>query len=321
MSNNQESFKNDENLPPQELGLTGWIERIKQQFPRTNVSGKKVPTDDLGKMHWMFAADQRYMSAMLQASPGQVSNQVVQELQEIADDYQALLDAPMPERIPSYTRTSLQAKLARTYGTMAGACKALHDYEQARQHYATTIKMFNSLGQQSEAQSYQTELERLDYDQNANVDREISRLHQALASVENKSLEQASLLVELGEIYRQNGDDFEAEQLLLQAERILDKLGGDPLGEAIATSLTNSMLAISQNKQKEGPTEIENVMQISNLYRLLSVGLSKIYREKDSDKAADYRNKAVQRDSRAINDAFSQKMLDSLDDLLKNLDP
>jgi tetratricopeptide (TPR) repeat protein len=309
----------DEKLPPQGLGFDGWMEQINQMFPATRVPDKKVPPDDLGKMRWMLAVDQRYMSAMVQSLPGKASLKGVQELREIADDYQALLDAPIPVKTPFYTRADLQSKLADTYGTMARACEALHDYEQARQHYGTTIKMLNALGKHSEVQRYQAYLEYLDYKQHGNVDKEINRLHQALTEVEEESLDHASLLIDLGEIHRQNGDEFEAEKLLLQAEKILDKLGGEPSGEAISTSFANSLLAISQDKHKGGSTEIENLMKINGLYRSLSVGLSKIYSEINPQKAGDYRAKAARRDSKATNDAFSQKMLDSLDDLFKSL--
>lgn len=316
------SNKKDEELLPQGLGLglAGWMDRLNQQFPATSETDNKTPADDLGKMRWLSALDRRYMSASLLTPQGSKSKKIVQELQEIADDYQVLLNAPMPEKTFVYTKADLQSKLANTYSAMAQACESLHDYEQAKQHYASAIKIFKILGEQSHVQRYQTSLDRLDFAQHGNVDKEILRLRQQLAKVQKDSVEYADILIDLGGINRQNGDDFEAEKLLLQAEKLLDKLSGDISGQDIATALTNSLLALHHDKLKGKPTEIETVLKINGLYRILSVGLSRIYEKTNPQKAAIYRTKAAQRDSSATNNAFSKQMLGSVDDLLKKLE-
>lgn len=100
-------------------------------------------------------------------------------------------------------------------------------------------------------------------------------------------------MIELGGIHRQNGDDFEAEKMLLQAEKILDSLGGERSGEDIAGALTNSLLAIISGKNKGESNDIKTVMKIDGLYRVLSVELSRIYEVSDQTKAMHYRVKAA----------------------------
>jgi hypothetical protein len=54
------------------------------------------------------------------------------------------------------------------------------------------------------------------------------------------------------------------------------------------------------------------MMQINGLYRVLSMGLARIYRTSNPTKAQYYTQKAAQRDSRAENDAFSAAMREAL---------
>lgn len=311
--------KQDEKLPLHGLGFDGWMERLNREFPLTQLHGKNIPSDDLGKFQCLAAIDRRYMNAMFKSRPGAVSEKVVQELLDIAADYQALLDAPMPEGIPVYSKTDLQTKLADTYRNLAHACATLHDYEQARQHYATAIDRYQALGKQQEVQRCRTFLDSLEFAQHGDVDKEISRLNQNLTKVEHGGVEHADLLIELGGIYRQNGENWEAEKLLLQAEEILDSLGGDPSGKLIADALTHSLLPMSQVLYLNGSADIETVMKINGFYRVLYAELSRVYKDSDPTRAALYRGKAAQRDSREHNDAFSRTMLDSLENLFRQL--
>jgi hypothetical protein len=306
-----------EDPSPQGIGFAGWMDRINKLFPTDSPPDKKVPTDDMGKLRWLADVDRRYMEATVQARPGMADPKVVRDLEEIAEDYQSLIDAPI-SKAPLYTKASLQSKLAGTYCIMAQADEALHDYELARQHYETAIKIYRELGEKDRVQFCRTGLDHLDFAQYGNVDKKIVHLHKALSKVSINSVEHADLLIELGGIYRQNGDDFEAEKVLLQAEEVLESIGGERSGGDIADALTDSLLDIFSGNDKGGPKDINTVMKIDGLYRVLSVELSRIYEVSDPVKASHYRAKAAQRDSRATNDAFSQKMLSSLSDLFKD---
>jgi hypothetical protein len=65
---------------------------------------------------------------------------------------------------------------------------------------------------------------------------------------------------------------------------------------------------------------IEETLRVQGLYRLLYVALARVYQTSNPKKAAEYRAKAAQRDSREVNDDFSQTMLRMLQgDLGKKL--
>jgi hypothetical protein len=53
-------------------------------------------------------------------------------------------------------------------------------------------------------------------------------------------------------------------------------------------------------------------MQMNDLYRLLYLSLARIYEGENPQRAAEYREKAAQRDSRESNDEFSKAMLAAL---------
>jgi tetratricopeptide (TPR) repeat protein len=304
--------------PPQGLGLDGWMERLNQAFPTRNPPGDGVPDDDLGKLRRLSDIDRRCMQAVSKARPGMDDPKIVHDLQQIVKDYQALLDAPMP-RAPIYTRSSLQSKLADAHASLAQSFASRGDAPAARRHYTATIDLYQTLGEHDRVKRFQDDLARLESDRTGDVDQEIARLSEALSAVAKGSVDHADLLIELGGVYRQNGDDFEAEKLLLQAEKVLDNLGGEPLGEDKADALTHSLLSIAQGQTPEGANDIRTTIRIDGLYRLLSIGLSRVYATSDPQKAAHYRAKAAQRDSREQNDAFSKKMLGALDGLLKEL--
>jgi hypothetical protein len=68
-----------------------------------------------------------------------------------------------------------------------------------------------------------------------------------------------------------------------------------------------------QGQHDGGPTPIETKMKVSGLYAELYLALSRIYETTDPLRAASYRAKATQRDSRASNDEFSEYMRRALD--------
>jgi hypothetical protein len=168
-------------------------------------------------------------------------------------------------------------------------------------------------------------------------------LRTKLATLPTDHEDYAETLIELGRVYSSSGDDYEAEKLLLEAEQILDNVKiqgkpvGDPSGSALAEKLTQSLQSIIQGQptgaetdtdrlmkltqslqssmqgQHAGAeTDIERVMKIHGLYRQLSLALARIYETTEPQKAAHYRDKATQRDSRAQNDEFSERMLRAL---------
>jgi tetratricopeptide (TPR) repeat protein len=300
---------------PKGLGFEGWLNRLSQQFP-SNTKDEKFdpnqPLDDMAKMRWLMAIDGRYTWTMPRTQTGLANEKVLQDLKEIAADYQKLLQAGPPQ-FPFYTEEGLRMKIADVLNSAAQACDTLRDYPQASQHYTAAAKIYTALGKHEQAQRCHANLTRLKFAQDGDVNYEIKRLRTELTTLSTGSVAYAETLVELAGLYSSNGDDYEAEKLLLEAEKVLDRIGGDPSGSDLAAALTQSLLSVMQGQHGGGPTAIETKMKVNGLYRELSLALARIYETTEPLKAANYRAKATQRDNRANNDEFSEYMRRALD--------
>ncbi len=81
----------------------------------------------------------------------------------------------------------------------------------------------------------------------SDVDHDIALLLQAMSSVAEGGLEQAELQTELGCLYRQSGDEFDALQCFLQAQAILCDIGTAPEHKACnIVADTDQVLGLDQ---------------------------------------------------------------------------
>ena len=351
--NQSKSAKGEETMAEEEpkgLGFEGWLNRLNQRFP-SDTQDEKIdpnqPLDDMAKMRRLMAIDKRYIEVLPRTQIGFANAKVLQDLKEIAADYQKVLQAGLPH-LPFYTAEGLSEKIANTFDSAARVCEILRDYSQAKKHYTTAAKQYRAIGKHEAAQRCQINLARLKVAQNADIDAEVKRLHAELAKLPLGSVAHARTLIELAGLYSSNGDDYEAEKLLLEAEKILEKNGGDPSGSELGAALTQtvkildgsdgdpsgsdsavalaqSLLSMMQGQHNSGLTPIETKMEMSRLYRELSLALAHIYDTYASQtanqqeaaryrkKAARYRTKATKLHSRAFNDEFSESMLRALE--------
>ena len=166
-------------IPARGLGFDGWMKRLSEQMgidEQDKQTASTLPEDDIGKMRWLMKIDQRYMAAMMQTRPGAVNKKVLQDLKKIAADYKTLLKAPLPKKMPGYTKSSLQSKLADTHQSMGQVCGILRDYDQARRYYVAALKLYQKVGKSEDVKRCQESLERMDFSESGNTDREIARL-------------------------------------------------------------------------------------------------------------------------------------------------
>ncbi len=315
---------------PDGLGFEGWLKKLSRQSS-DNAEEEKIdtnqPLDDMAKMRRLMEIDRRFMFTMPRTMIGLANETGLQDLKEIAGDYRKLLQAGPPQH-PFYTEQALRKKIADVLQAAARACVTLRDYQQAGQHYVEAAEIYTSLGEGEEAELCRASLAHLKLDQGGGVDDEIKRLHTELAAAPAGSIDYARTLIELAGLYSSNGDDYEAETLLLKSEKMLDEIGGDPSGGDLAEALTQSLLNITQAKPVSGPTAIETKFIMNGLYRQLFLALARIYQARigqtaDREQAEDYQKRAenyltraTQRDSRANNDEFSEYMLKELKGIL-----
>jgi tetratricopeptide (TPR) repeat protein len=293
---------------PEGLGFDGWLNKLKSEFGDPAEQGAfdpNEPMDDIAKMRRLMAIDRRYMYATMGARPGRTTQATVEELKAIAGDYEQLLKAGTPQMF--YKENELRVKIADSTKAAAQACVDLREYREAAKLYRAAAAAYKTLGKPEEAKRCQERVAELKYPQDGNVDDEIQRLRKKIAKVA-APIDQADALIELGTLYNGNGDDFEARKLLEKAEVILKEHAPDPNGAALANALNASLLGMAAGKPP-GLGGIETTLRVQGLYRLLYVALARTHEATNPRKAAEYRAKAGQRDSREVNDDFSQTML------------
>jgi tetratricopeptide (TPR) repeat protein len=296
------------------LGFEGWLNRLKNEFSVHAEEEDFDPTrpmDDLAKLRRLMVIDRRYMYAMMGSRSGRTSQATVQEFKAIASDYEQLLEAGPPQS-QFYKEDDVRTKIADAIRSAAQSCENLRDYTQAAELYRSAAGIYKTAGNPNGARRCQERLAELLYVQDGRVDSEIQRLRVKMAKAAANSIEHAEALIELGTLYSNNGDDHEAKDLLEKAERILHAQGGDPSGAVLADALSASLLSLTGGKPGSGPTQIETKMRMQGLYRQLYTALARIHQATNPSKAAEYRAKTAQRDSREYNDDFTQSMLQML---------
>lgn len=296
------------------LGFEGWMRRFEERFETDkDAFAPSQPMDDLEKMRWLHSLDHRYMMALPKCIRCADEN-LAQEIQQILADYEKLLQKK-PPKLPIYDIESVRSKCADTHCLLASCYESMQEpnYDLARNHLTTACDIYAELGKDDKVRSCQERIEGLTLPHYGDVDQEIARLRKKLDSLTEASIEYVDVLVELGGLYRTCGDDYEAEQLLLQAKETLDQdYGGDVTGQDLANSLIQSVVEINQGRESSGSSLLPTAIRVNNLYRLIYVGLARIYKSTNPQLAAEYLEQAAKRDSREQNDEFSQLMLQSL---------
>lgn len=297
---------------PQALGFDGWMRKLKADFARPGEEeafDPNAPTDDFAKMRRLMAIDRRYMYATMATRPGRTTEAGVEELKAIARDYMQLLQAGTPQRF--FKENDVRGKIADAISAAARACIDLRQYQEAAKLYRSAAASYAVAGKPEEATRCQNRIAELRYPQDGDVDAEILRLRAKVAKAGANSIDQADALIELGALYGGNGDDHEAKQLLEKAEKILKTHAPDPTGADLANALTASIMGMSAG-QPAGRAGIDDAMRVQGLYRQLYVALARAYQTTNPKMAEEYRSKAAQRDSREVNNDFSQTMLQML---------
>jgi tetratricopeptide (TPR) repeat protein len=312
-------LKNDDKATKQQpkgLGFDGWLKKLGQECSAAAEQPRfdpRRPLDDLGKMKALVAIDQRFTLATFDTRPGRVRPETLGVIEAIAQDYQALMSLGPPKPpFAFWTEQSVRQKIGDTFDLAARVAGTLHDQAAATRYYKAAREAYHAAGDKVKAERCQTELSRLRAVETGDVDAEVRRLRSELAKAPKKSLAAARAAIDLGMLYSNNGDDTEALELLRQAESDLKAVSSDPTGIDLANALSSSVADLLQGKGTGGPSVIENKMEANNLYRLLYTAYARIYDTTDPAKAAEYRAKVVDRDSRQTNDEFSKAMLRAL---------
>lgn len=262
-------------------------------------------SEQLVRMQRLMALGNEQTRLMMRAMPGSVSAEVVESLEALLANLRDLADGARPGDI-LVTRPVVEERIADVTEWIARAHDSLNQSARASEYYRRAAELYRTLGQAQAAQRIEDKIGELRLHAEQDIDGETKRLIARLEDTEPGSIEQAKVLVALGELSTLGGDDFGAVKWLQKAEEILG--GRPPDADALLTSLATSLQRIVSGDAGAGPSAIEEAMALRALHRRLFLALSNAYRDSDPDASASYAERAAALDkeqaSRATRDAL-----------------
>jgi CHAT domain-containing protein len=123
-------------------------------------------------------------------------------------------------------------RLAHALDGLGDAAASQHDYAAAEVHYDAAREAYAQIGEERFAAGCAGKRDAQAQRQVPDADRTLGQLLASLDTMSQRSVEQAQVLVSLGELAHGNGDDFEAGLRLDEAVAVLAELGFDVPGRA-----------------------------------------------------------------------------------------
>ena len=119
-----------------------------------------IEHQDVLMRHRLLALDRRYLFALPNITVGRVTREVVHELQEIAGEYEDVLNGA-PSLSLRLSEQTVRTKIGDALGSAAWACEALQEPEQARAHFVAAAVAYTRAGATEKARRCRMELDRL----------------------------------------------------------------------------------------------------------------------------------------------------------------
>lgn len=120
------------------------------------------PLNDALIRHRLLALDRRYLFALPNITIGRVTAEIVQELEQIAVEYETLLRAGA-SLSPRFSEAAVRVKIGDALGSAAWACEALRDPDRARAFFMAAALIYKRAGAPEKARRCRTELDRLNF--------------------------------------------------------------------------------------------------------------------------------------------------------------
>jgi len=300
----------------------------KYTAPEPEVPAEKA-LDDLGKMNLNTNIDDRILGMTLKITqhPAQLDESDIDELNSIISDCNRLLNAP-ETKYGSYIPEHTMKKRASAIKGIADVYDALGDAQSAKEYYSTAANEYRAAGDTLEANRCLVSHAWVEFTHEGNFDAALAQLRGILQSVPSDTLEHTEHLVNIGKLYFNADEDYEAERILKQALVDLDKSDyANPSGAKLADALTQTMMSVFSGEEKntaEQPIVVQN--EVRSLYNAVYIMLQQIADQAGDEAAAnDYlrRQQALigrERDGNASNREFSERMMQSLGKIFEEYD-
>jgi hypothetical protein len=120
------------------------------------------PLNDVLIRHRLLALDRRYLFALPNITVGRVTGEIVQELEQIAVEYETLLRAGASIS-PRFSEAVVRVKIGDALGSAAWACEALQEPDRARAFFMAASIIYTRAGAPEKARRCRMELERLNF--------------------------------------------------------------------------------------------------------------------------------------------------------------
>jgi tetratricopeptide (TPR) repeat protein len=181
--------------------------------------------------------------------------------------------------------------IGRAHDSMNEGMEALSYLKEARQLYA-------DLGKVDAVARIDDKIGEIGVQDEGDLDAELQRVRKRLEGGGLDILDQVKTLIQLGELLTKAGDDFEAKQPLLEAERILAATPNMSHNQ-ILKSLVDSIQRIMAGTLTLGENPpIVQAMQVRSLYQRLYFALGNVFRDMNPAKAKEYEEKLAAFDDR-----------------------
>lgn len=254
-------------------------------------------TREQGRMTKMMALDRYMQAATVRALPGVCTQDEVNSLIQIRDSYRELQATAQPSDM-LVTPDTLNERIADITESIGRAHESMNEGADAVSYFREARQLYADLGKADAVARIDDKIGEIRVQDEGDLDAEIPRVREQLEGGGLDTLDRVKRLIQLGELLSKAGDDFEAEQPLLEAERLLaatPNMSHNQILESLADSVQSIMAGTAASG--EG-TPIVQAMQVRGLYQRLYFALGNVYRDTNPAKAKEYEAKLAAFDDR-----------------------
>ena len=250
-----------------------------------------------GRMTKMMELNRGMQGAMMRAMPGTCTRNEVASLIQIRDSYQELHATAQPSDM-LVTLETLNERIADVTEWIGRAHDSMNEGPSAMPYFKEARQLYAALGKADAVARIDDKIGEIGVQDEGDLDAELQRVRTRLAGDGLDTLDRVKTLIQLGELLTKAGDDFEAEQHLLEAERLLANTPNMNHNQILA-SLTDSVQSIMGGTATSGEeTPIVQAMALRGLYQRLYFALGNVYRDTNPAKAKEYEEKLSEFDDR-----------------------
>lgn len=254
-------------------------------------------TREQGRMTKMMELNRAMQGAMMRALPGVCTQNEVNSLIQIRDSYRELQATTQPSDM-LITPATLNERIADITEWIGRAHESMNEGADAVSYFREARQLYADLGKADAVTRIDDKIGEIRVQDEGDLDAEIPRVREQLEGGGLDTLDRVKTLIQLGELLSKAGDDFGAEQPLLEAERLLAATPNMSHNQILG-SLADSVQSIMAGTATSGEgTPIVQAMQVRGLYQRLYFALGNVYRDTNPAKAKEYEAKLAAFDDR-----------------------